>query len=329
MATGLVSNLTRVYYGPSTTIYPYMDYETNTESSVGPNETVTVLWTEGSWYYIEYTVVSTGKRKRMYIPTSAVSNLSGQPATAPTVVKTTTSSSFATVYTGPNGTSNNYTQVGSIGVEAVTVYNKVEATFTFIEYSISGGQKKRGWVPTNIVNSIPSENYYNYRSSGWTITSPWNNKGGTYKGHLGIDAVKTGTKIRAIADGIVYSKSSINLTYNGYTITLQHTIAGRTFYSFYAHMDTQPSIRVGTSVKAGDELHNYGSSGNVTGPHVHVGVYIGTPYDDMLGYAKVNGQYVAFNDDGLGYYDYRNIRFYDPERVSSTNGQIISAYPKL
>lgn len=329
MATGLVKNSTRVYYGPSSITYPSIDYETNITSSVGPNETVKVLWLEGSWYYIEYAVASTIKRKRMYIPSTAVSNLTGQLESAPVVSKTINSSSSSTVYTGPNGTSYSYTISGSIGIELVTVYNKVESTFTFIEYSISGGQKKRGWVPTTIVNSIPSGSYYDYISNGWSITSPWNNVNGDYKGHLGIDAVKSGTKICAIAEGFVHSKSSKCLTNNGYTITLRHTISERTFYSFYAHMDTQPSISVNTHVPAGTELNAYGSSGKVTGPHVHIGVYMGSPFDDMYGYAKVNNQYVKFDDGGRGYYDFKNLRFYDPQKVTSTNGRIIATYPKI
>ena len=49
-------------------------------------ETVTLLWSEGSYYYIEYTVDSTGKKKRGYIlmravngSTSTVGNITREP----------------------------------------------------------------------------------------------------------------------------------------------------------------------------------------------------------------------------------------------------------
>lgn len=44
MSTGYVANLTSVYYGPDIVNYP------SGNSSVGPNETVDILWREGSWY---------------------------------------------------------------------------------------------------------------------------------------------------------------------------------------------------------------------------------------------------------------------------------------
>ena len=69
MATGLVVNKTQVYFGPNTTQYP------SDNSYAGPNDTVTILWKEGSWYYIEYPAGT--NRKRMYITASAVSNISG------------------------------------------------------------------------------------------------------------------------------------------------------------------------------------------------------------------------------------------------------------
>ena len=70
-------------------------------------------------------------------------------------------------------------------------------------------------------------------------------------------------------------------------------------------------------------IHMYGASGNVTGPHLHLGVYTGEINNDQYGYYKVNDELTYFNDYGLGYIDYNNYRFFDPAQVIATNGGVI------
>ncbi len=105
MATGYVANQTTVYYGPSTTIYP------SNGSYAGPAETVDVLWREGNWYYIEYS--SGSCRKRMYIPASAVSNISGTVSLYTPDLVTRYCGMAGNTYNGP-GTSL-YAVAGSVG----------------------------------------------------------------------------------------------------------------------------------------------------------------------------------------------------------------------
>ena len=105
MATGYVANQTTVYYGPSTTIYP------SNGSYAGPAETVDVLWREGNWYYIEYS--SGSYRKRMYIPASAVSNISGTVSLYTPDLVTRYCGMAGNTYNGP-GTSL-YAVAGSVG----------------------------------------------------------------------------------------------------------------------------------------------------------------------------------------------------------------------
>ena len=54
MASSTMAYSADVYYGPSSATYPTM-------GSVTKGEAVTVQWKEGSWYYIQYTVSSTGQ----------------------------------------------------------------------------------------------------------------------------------------------------------------------------------------------------------------------------------------------------------------------------
>lgn len=88
-------------------------------------------------------------------------------------------------------------------------------------------------------------------------------------------------------------------------------------------MDSSPNLSVGDRVTCGTPIHVYGASGNVTGPHLHLGVYTGEINNDQYGYYKVNDELTYFNDYGLGYIDYNNYRFFDPAQVIATNGGVI------
>jgi hypothetical protein len=136
--TGTVLNQTTTYYGPSTTLYP-------SGGSAGPNETVTVLWQEGSWYYIEYSTASGDKR--LYITTSAVTSLSGSVSSyTPTLIPRYVGFDGNT-YCGPD--SSQYVSAGTVSKQE-TVYNlstKFWNDYAMIEYDIPNSQKKRAWYP--------------------------------------------------------------------------------------------------------------------------------------------------------------------------------------
>ncbi|WP_239688618.1 M23 family metallopeptidase [Aquitalea magnusonii] len=88
-------------------------------------------------------------------------------------------------------------------------------------------------------------------------------------------AAAPGTPIIAPADGVISAAE----TQNGYgkVITLRHNARLSTLY---AHMQRfAPGVKTGKPVRAGDVLGYVGSSGRVTGPHLHFEV-------------KLNGQAV-------------------------------------
>lgn len=322
MATGKVVNQTPVYYGPSKTMYP------SENSYAGPNDNVTIFWEENGFYYIQYP--SGTSQKRMYIETKAVTSIVGsvQSWNAELLSRFVKpqDSQTVTTYTGPS--KSGYTTAGSVsyGEEVKYLKDKKENGYALIEYSVSGGKKKRAWIDAmNLVVNMPASTFYSYTQNGWTISSPWRNKGSVkYPGHLGVDYVKTlGTKFRAIADGVVAGKSASCLDNNGYTIVLKHEVGGKSFYSFYAHMDDPAPFNVGDVVKAGQEIQKYGKSGNVTAEHVHIGVYTGGLNVDQFGYYKVNNENADFEDNGTGRISYKGYVFYNAEQVISSNGSII------
>ncbi len=95
----------------------------------------------------------------------------------------------------------------------------------------------------------------------------------TYNGqerswHKGHDlAAKTGTTIKAPADGIV--RLARDTFMSGNLVMLDH---GGAVTSVYAHMDRM-DVKVGDEVKAGDVIGTVGTTGRSSGPHLHWGMY--------------------------------------------------------
>ncbi len=88
--------------------------------------------------------------------------------------------------------------------------------------------------------------------------------GGAYFPHLGVDiANNAGTPIYAAADGVVAAATQGYL-YGNYVI-IDH---GEGVFSEYAHM-TQFIVSAGQNVRQGDLIGYMGSTGFVTGPHLH------------------------------------------------------------
>ena len=91
--------------------------------------------------------------------------------------------------------------------------------------------------------------------------------------HTGLDiGAASGTPIKAVADGVVTYASSMG-TY-GNLVRISH---GNGVETYYAHC-SKILVGVGQTVSAGDTVALVGSTGNSTGPHLHLEVRInGTP----------------------------------------------------
>ncbi|WP_171113100.1 MULTISPECIES: M23 family metallopeptidase [Streptomyces] len=82
--------------------------------------------------------------------------------------------------------------------------------------------------------------------------------------HTGVDfPVPTGTPIKAVADGCVVSAGWAG-SY-GNQVVIKHDDGE---YSEYAHL-SRITVHAGDKVKAGQEIGLSGSTGNVSGPHLH------------------------------------------------------------
>lgn len=100
--------------------------------------------------------------------------------------------------------------------------------------------------------------------------------------HKGLDiAVASGTEIKAVLDGIVTICDETNQSYGKYIeITHSDTLKTR-----YAHC-SQLLVKNGDTVKQGDVIALVGSTGNSTGPHLHLEVIENGQKVDPLNYLK-------------------------------------------
>ncbi|MFG2217604.1 peptidoglycan DD-metalloendopeptidase family protein [Streptomyces sp. NPDC048685] len=120
------------------------------------------------------------------------------------------------------------------------------------------------------------------------IGTPYHQSGSWASGyHTGVDfPVPTGTSIRAVASGTVVS-AGWGGAY-GYQVVIRHS-DGK--YSQYAHLSAL-HVREGRHVSAGQRIARSGSTGNVTGPHLHFEIRTGPGYGsdiDPLVYLRAGG----------------------------------------
>ncbi len=96
--------------------------------------------------------------------------------------------------------------------------------------------------------------------------------------HNGADfATPPGSPVFAAASGRVVLADLLNI--RGNTVLIDH---GWGIYTLYAHLNTI-NVRLGDTVTTGQVIGTSGSTGRVTGPHLHWEVWVaGVPVDPML-----------------------------------------------
>lgn len=93
-----------------------------------------------------------------------------------------------------------------------------------------------------------------------------------FKGHEGIDfAPPLDTPVYACAAGTVYRMDGEDTTGYGNQIRIQHEHETGTYKTIYAHLNRYAEgLSIGDSVEAGELIGYVGSTGNSTGPHLHL-----------------------------------------------------------
>lgn len=115
--------------------------------------------------------------------------------------------------------------------------------------------------------SWPEDNYRLTQGYGMTAYA----KRGAYGGspHNGLDmAAGYGSPIKAIGDGLIVANGS-NSGWGNW-VAIQHP---NNMVSVYGHMSSLSALRVGNGVARGQVIGYEGTTGNVTGSHVHLSLY--------------------------------------------------------
>ena len=113
-----------------------------------------------------------------------------------------------------------------------------------------------------------------------TITSRYGVSSNIRKStHTGLDiSAVTGTDIKVVADGTVIS-AEYSGSY-GYLVKVDH---GNGVETWYAHT-SKMYVKKGDTVKAGDVIAAVGSTGNSTGPHLHLEIRVNGEHVDPQDY---------------------------------------------
>ena len=145
----------------------------------------------------------------------------------------------------------------------------VEAAPPPIPASVAGGTVAlidTGAIVWPVVDPSRMSDLFGPRSGGGC--------GGCSAIHDGVDFLPgAGTPIMSIADGVVVTATSDGGGLGNY-VEVQHNIGGELITSLYAHMqDGSIQVSVGQRVTAGQQLGAVGSTGQSTGPHLHLEMY--------------------------------------------------------
>lgn len=189
--------------------------------------------------------------------------------------------------------------------EINVLYTKANAVYQKDKNEVAALNKELEQTEANIKKLLASLNSTGvYTTMYWPV--PTVRAISSYYGwrwgklHKGVDIANGpipiyGQNIVAAADGtVIYANSTSEWGGGyGYYCMVDHgrDAQGRQIVTLYAHC-SRMYARVGQKVVGGKTvLAQAGSSGNVTGPHLHFEVRVnGTPVDPLKGYISVNGK---------------------------------------
>ena len=166
--------------------------------------------------------------------------------------------------------------------QRLTVKNQSHVTPDKAQLARIGRERKIIDAALNSWRDVPIENLAlavpvaGPRSSSFGLRRFFNDQ--PRSPHKGMDiAAAEGSAIATPQDGVVTATG--DYFFNGKTVIIDH---GQGFVTMYCHL-SKIGVEEGASVSAGELLGAVGSTGRVTGPHLHFGTYLnGTAVDPAL-----------------------------------------------
>lgn len=125
--------------------------------------------------------------------------------------------------------------------------------------------------------------------------------------HTGVDRVSENTALVSPANGTVQRNIANDKSYGNYVVITADD--GKSI--LMAHFKSPSTIKVGAKIKAGDDVGTIGSTGNSTGPHLHIEI--------------VNAKTWAYNKNLLNPNDY--IDWSDTKSVGKATAALTGGYP--
>jgi len=222
---------------------------------------------------------------------------------------------------------------------AMYVYN---GAISIMDFAMSSGSDKAYYDDLNATKKTYNRDFYAKDSTSNNLCQPetldfvaplvssyktnirtqnWGNKYSTSRYHLGVDLGTSGNKytnVCSIADGVVYNILSANKSDGwGNLVIVKHTMPnGKVFYSGYGHLQSV-NVKINDTVSAGTKLGVMGTTGNSTGPHLHLLVFTGS-----FSKTRIPAGYSSNKISGDSY-KVKGITYYNPIKVISTKGGII------
>ena len=259
-----------LYYGPNTSTY---------SSDTSVSGTVTILWKEGSFYYVE---TATSPKRRNYIATGSVTSITGgTPSTFTHSLATRWVNSGTDTYCGP---SSSYARAGSLstGEQVSYVSPKNEGDYALVEYNVTGTtKKKRAWFAHMKLSTSQPPREVGTRPVGTSFkTNDYPNyPSGNYHGGTDIGATEgasAGNTVKAAFAGTVKAIENSNAagqgTSYGNYVCIESTINGTVYRHYYCHLATV-SVANNASVTKGQSIGTVGNTGNCipsTYYHLHL-----------------------------------------------------------
>lgn len=122
---------------------------------------------------------------------------------------------------------------------------------------------------------------YNYDFKNYNSSSKKMGYGSMSRWHAGVDfGCPQGEEALATGDGVVSYVCSPEEGASGGQggcIIIQMD-KNKDYYFAYMHLREKPTLKVGDKVKAGQVVGYTGNTGNSTGPHLHIGLHIKSPW---------------------------------------------------